>query len=80
VWRGTLDGAAAWAAERQPPGEIVIVLAGAPAAAPPRADDVRAARRGGLDAGATARDAAKAVAARLDVPRRRAYDLAVRER
>jgi len=80
VWRGTLEAAAAWAAERQPPGEVAVVLAGAPAAAPPGDDDVRAALREELDAGATARDAAKAVAARLDVPRRRAYDLAVRER
>jgi 16S rRNA (cytidine1402-2'-O)-methyltransferase len=80
VWRGTLDGAAAWAAERQPPGEMVIVLAGAPAAAPPGDDDVLAAVRAELDAGATARDAARAVAARLDVPRRRAYDLAVKAR
>jgi hypothetical protein len=31
-----------------------------------------------LAAGATARDAARAVAARFDVPRRRAYDLATR--
>jgi 16S rRNA (cytidine1402-2'-O)-methyltransferase len=80
VWRGTLEAAAAWAAERQPPGEVAVVLAGAPAAAPPGDNDVRAALREELDAGATARDAAKAVAARLDVPRRRAYDLAVRER
>jgi len=80
VWRGTLEGAAAWAAERRPPGEVAIVLAGAPAAAPPGDDDVRAALREELNNGATARDAARAVAARLDVPRRRAYDLAVRER
>ncbi len=80
VWRGTLDGAAAWAAERQPPGEMVIVLDGAPAAAPPGDDDVVAALRAELAAGATARDAARTVAARLDVPRRRAYDLAVREK
>jgi hypothetical protein len=31
-----------------------------------------------LAAGATARDAARAVAARFDVPRRRVYDLATR--
>jgi 16S rRNA (cytidine1402-2'-O)-methyltransferase len=78
VWRGTLAGAAAWAAERQPPGEMVVVLAGAPAAAPPGDEDVLAALRDELAAGATTRDAARAVAARLSVPRRRAYDMAVR--
>ena len=78
VWRGTLAGAVAWAGERQPPGEMVIVLAGAPAAAPPDDDDVLAALRDELAAGATARDAARSVATRLAVPRRRAYDLAVR--
>ncbi len=77
VWRGTLAGAVAWAGEREPPGEMVIVLAGAPEAAPPGDADVLAAVRDELAAGATARDAAKAVAARLSVPRRRAYDLAV---
>jgi len=78
VWRGTLAGAVAWAGERQPPGEMVIVLAGAPAAAPPDDDDVLAALRDELAAGATARDAARSVATRLAVSRRRAYDLAVR--
>jgi 16S rRNA (cytidine1402-2'-O)-methyltransferase len=77
VWRGTLAGAVAWAQERQPPGEMVIVLAGAPAAAPPGDEDVLAALRDELAAGASARDAARAVAARLSVPRRRVYDLAV---
>ena len=77
VWRGTLAGAAAWAAEREPPGEMVLVLGGAPAAGPPADADVRAGVEAELAAGATARDAAKAVAARLSVPRRRAYDLAV---
>jgi 16S rRNA (cytidine1402-2'-O)-methyltransferase len=78
VWRGTLGEAHAWAAERQPPGEMVIVLAGAPAAAPPGDEDVLAALRDELEAGATTRDAARAVAERLSVPRRRAYDIAVR--
>ena len=56
------------------------MLAARPPPHLPGDDDVRAALREELDAGATARDAAKAVAARLDVARRRAYDLAVRER
>jgi 16S rRNA (cytidine1402-2'-O)-methyltransferase len=77
LWRGTLAAAAAWAAEREPPGEMVLVLAGAPAPTPPTDADVVAALDAERAAGASARDAARAVAARLDVPRRRAYDLAV---
>jgi 16S rRNA (cytidine1402-2'-O)-methyltransferase len=76
VWRGTLAEAMAWVAEREPPGEIVIVLAGAPPAAPPDDDAVRAAVDAELAAGASARDAARAVADRLDIPRRRAYGIA----
>ena len=55
--------------------------AGARGRARPRAARRRAlvdALQDELAAGATARDAARAVAARLDVPRRRAYDLATR--
>jgi 16S rRNA (cytidine1402-2'-O)-methyltransferase len=76
VWRGTLGEAVAWAAEREPPGEMVLVLAGAPAPAPPDDDAVQAAVRAELAGGASARDAARAVADRLSVPRRRAYDIA----
>jgi 16S rRNA (cytidine1402-2'-O)-methyltransferase len=76
VWRGTLAEAVEWVAGREPPGEIVVVLAGAPAAAPPGDDEVRAAVAAELAAGASARDAARSVAARLDIPRRRAYAIA----
>ena len=76
VWRGTLVDAAAWAAERQPPGEIVLVVEGAPAEGPPDDDAVRDAVRAELAAGSTARDAARTVAERLSVPRRRAYEIA----
>ncbi len=76
VWRGTLAGAVAWAGEREPPGEIVVVLDGAPAAPPPDDDAIRDAVRSELDAGASARDAARAVAGRLAVSRRRAYEIA----
>jgi 16S rRNA (cytidine1402-2'-O)-methyltransferase len=76
VWRGSLADAAAWAAEREPPGEIVLVVEGAPDDEPPDDDAVRDAVRAELAAGATARDAARAVADRLSVPRRRAYDIA----
>jgi 16S rRNA (cytidine1402-2'-O)-methyltransferase len=78
VWRGPLGDAVAWARAAAPRGEIVLVLAGAPAAEPPDDDALVDALRDELAAGATARDAARAVAARLDVPRRRVYDLATR--
>ena len=76
VWRGTLDEAVDWVAEREPPGEIVVVLEGAPEAPPADDDAILAAVRTELAAGATARDAARSVAAQLAVPRRRAYDIA----
>jgi 16S rRNA (cytidine1402-2'-O)-methyltransferase len=76
VWRGTLAEAVDWVAEREPPGEIVVVLAGAPPAAPPGDAEIQDAVAAELAAGASARDAARAVAARLDVPRRRAYAIA----
>jgi 16S rRNA (cytidine1402-2'-O)-methyltransferase len=77
VWRGTLGEAVAWVAERPPRGEIVLVLDGAPEAPPPGDDALVDALSAALAAGSSARDAARAVAARLGVPRRRAYDLAV---
>ena len=80
VWRGTLVDACTWVAERAPRGEMVLVLAGAPALPPPGADEVEAAVRAQLDTGASPRDAASAVAASLGVPRRVAYAVAVRLR
>ena len=77
VWRGRLGEAAAWVAEARPRGELVLVVDGAPESPPPADDAVRDALRTELDGGASTRDAARAVADRLDVPRRRAYDLAV---
>jgi 16S rRNA (cytidine1402-2'-O)-methyltransferase len=76
VWRGTLAEAVAWAVERGPPGEIVIVLDAAPAAPPPDDEAVLDAVRSELASGASARDAARSVATRLSVPRRRAYEIA----
>jgi 16S rRNA (cytidine1402-2'-O)-methyltransferase len=80
VWRGTLGAACDWVAEREPRGEVVVVLDGAPAPAPAADGAVEAAVRARLDAGDTARDAAAAVAASLDVSKRRAYEVAVRLR
>jgi 16S rRNA (cytidine1402-2'-O)-methyltransferase len=78
VWRGSLGDALAWVRTAEPRGEIVLVLEGAPAAGPPDDGALVDALRYELAAGATARDAARAVAARLGVPRRRVYDLATR--
>jgi 16S rRNA (cytidine1402-2'-O)-methyltransferase len=78
VWRGTLGEAAAWVAGTPPRGEVVLVVSGAPRDHGDADDEtVTDALRDELAAGATVRDAARAVAANLDVPRRRAYDLAV---
>lgn len=76
VWRGTLDDAVDWVRERGPRGEIVIVVGGAPDLA---VDDaaIVSALQVELDAGVSVRDAADAVAARLGVRRRHAYDLAL---
>ena len=68
------------AAEREPRGELVLVLEGAPAPEPAGADEIEAAVQARLDAGDTPRDAATAVALALDVPKRHAYDVAVRQR
>jgi 16S rRNA (cytidine1402-2'-O)-methyltransferase len=78
VWRGSLGDALAWARTAAPKGEIVLVLDGAPAPGPPDDGALVDALREELAAGATARDAARAVAARLGVPRRRVYDMATR--
>lgn len=78
VWRGSLGEATAWVRAGAPRGEIVLVLDGAPATEAPDDGALLDALQEELAAGATARDAARAVAARLDVPRRRAYDLATR--
>ena len=62
VWRGSLGDALAWA-RRGRPGEIVLVLEGAPAAGPPHDGAVVDRARAELAAGATARDAARALRA-----------------
>jgi 16S rRNA (cytidine1402-2'-O)-methyltransferase len=75
VWRGTLAEAVVWAGDREPPGEIVIVLEGAPE--PPDPDDpaIEAGLRRALAAGVSPRDAAAEVARSLGVAKRRAYAL-----
>jgi 16S rRNA (cytidine1402-2'-O)-methyltransferase len=78
TWRGTLAGALEWVAVQPPRGELVVVLDGAPAPGPADEETVAAAVRARLDAGDSARDAAAAVASALGVPKRQAYDEAVR--
>lgn len=72
VRRGPLRAlAAGYAAEAEPKGEIVVVV-GPPAAAPAGEDALDAALAAAMD-GASLKDAAAAVAARLGLPRRRVY-------
>jgi 16S rRNA (cytidine1402-2'-O)-methyltransferase len=78
VWRGTLADATRTFSEREVRGEIVVVLAGDPAAGrAPDDDEVAHALRARLADGDTLRDAAAAVARELGVSRRRAYDMAL---
>jgi 16S rRNA (cytidine1402-2'-O)-methyltransferase len=75
VRRGSPAELAQWAAEAVPKGEMVILVG--PPAPEEIADEAIAARLGTLLASMSLRDAAKAVAEELGVPRSRAYDLAL---
>ena len=80
-----LGGFGAWGkafAAEPPRGEVVLVVGGAPPAAPPDDDDVEAAVRTALadDPSAGPRQVAERVAAALGIPKRRAYDAALRIR
>src|SRR5262245_21390820 len=77
VWRGTLGDAVVHIGAHEPRGEHVLVVEGAPPAAAVDDDTLRAAVARELASGVSARDAAAAVALDLDVPKRRAYDVAV---
>jgi len=82
VWRGTLGEAASVFAAREIRGEVVLVVGGAPAAPAAGDDDVESAVRAALgdDPSAGPRQVAELVAATLGVPRRRAYEAALRVR
>jgi len=82
VWRGTLGAAAATFAERDVRGEVVLVVGGAPPAEPAGEAEVEEAVRAALgdDPAAGPRQVAERVAASLGVPRRRAYEAALRVR
>lgn len=76
LWRGSLAGAVAWCADREPRGEFVVVVDGAPAPAEPTDDDIHEALAASRDAGRSTRDAVADVASALNVPRKRVYALA----
>jgi 16S rRNA (cytidine1402-2'-O)-methyltransferase len=78
VWRGTLAGAVEHLAASEPRGEYVLVVGGAPPRAEPEEAEVESALRARLDEGADKRSAIAEVAAALDVPKRRVYDVAIR--
>lgn len=80
VWRGTLHDAVRHAAEVAPRGEYVIVLEGAKPPAPATDDDIVEALRHEMATGASKRDAAARVAAKLGAPKRRVYELALQLR
>jgi 16S rRNA (cytidine1402-2'-O)-methyltransferase len=80
VWRGTLGALAARAASGTVRGEVVVVIAGAPAPVPPSDERVAEAVAQRLLAGDSARQAADAVSGALGVARRRAYELAIAQR
>jgi 16S rRNA (cytidine1402-2'-O)-methyltransferase len=78
VWRGTLAEAVVRSSTMEARGEHVLVVEGVPDAPPATEDDVDAAVRRRLDAGLSTKDAAAEVAAALGVPKRLAYNAAVR--
>jgi 16S rRNA (cytidine1402-2'-O)-methyltransferase len=77
TWRGTLGDAVAHVSEKDPRGEYVLVVDGASAPGPPDDDEVAAALRAALDAGADKKAAIADVAGRLGLPKRHVYDIAL---
>jgi 16S rRNA (cytidine1402-2'-O)-methyltransferase len=82
VWRGTLGDAAHAFGSREVRGEVVLVVGGAPAPEPPDDAEVERAVRAAsvADPSAGPRRLADRVSASLSVPRRRAYEAALRVR
>ncbi len=80
VWRGSLAAAVDHLAQREPRGEYVIVVGGAPVAAatPANPSEIEASLLERLAAGQDRRTAVAAVAADLGVPKRAVYDASVR--
>jgi 16S rRNA (cytidine1402-2'-O)-methyltransferase len=80
IWRGSLAESCERVAATEPRGEYVVVLAGAPEAAPPDRDTIVQAIDDALAAGLSGRDAAADVAVTLGVPKRDAYAIALERR
>jgi 16S rRNA (cytidine1402-2'-O)-methyltransferase len=78
VWRGTLTGAVSHLEERDPRGEYVLVVAGAPPPEAPDEVEVEEALRARLANGTDKRTAIAEVSSDLGVPKRRVYDVATR--
>ena len=77
IWRGTLGDALAHVADREPQGEYVIVLEGAPARSEPTDADIRIGLERELVTGASKKSAVSTVADHLGVAKNRVYDLAL---
>jgi 16S rRNA (cytidine1402-2'-O)-methyltransferase len=77
VRRGTLAELAGWAEADEPPGELVLVIDGAPEVAVADDEAIEVALTEARQAGWSTRDAVATGADALAVPRRRVYDLAV---
>lgn len=76
VWRGTLADAATHLAEREPRGEYVIVVEGAPADGPADDTAITAALVRAMDGGESRKAAIATVTAALGVSKRRVFDIA----
>ena len=77
VWRGTLGGAVEHLATKEPRGEYVVVLDGAPPPAPATEADIEAALRARLEAGVAKKPAIAGVAEALGVSKRAVYEIAL---
>lgn len=76
LWRGSLGDAVEWCGEREPRGEFVVVVDGAPPPSAPTDADIEAALAAERERGRSTRDAVDSVAATMGVPRKRVYALA----
>ncbi len=79
VWRGTVSGARAHFADREPRGEFTLVIGGAPEEERWDEARVRAALEERLKAGASPAQAARQVAALSGWPRRKVYEFLIAE-
>jgi 16S rRNA (cytidine1402-2'-O)-methyltransferase len=78
VWRGTLEGARARFGAGDARGEFVLVIDGAPPQPEPADETIEGEVQALLAAGMDKRSAVAEVTQKLDVPKRRVYDLATK--